>query len=79
MIGAMGNAKKFAVSFDAELAAEVADAAKAETEGNVSAWLANAARAELRRKAMRDAVAAFEAEHGAITEAELAEAQRKWR
>jgi hypothetical protein len=76
---AMGRAKKIAVSFDEELAADIAEAAAGETDGNVSAWLASAARAELRRKALREAVAAFEAENGVITDAEVDEARRKWR
>lgn len=74
----VAQTKKIAISLDDELATEVHDAARSETNGNVSAWLANAARRELRRKALREAVAGFEKAHGAIGEAAMAEARRKW-
>ncbi len=44
----------------------------------MSAWLSEAAKAHLRRQAMDAALARFEAEHGAITNAELVAAERKW-
>ena len=75
----MAQAKKITISLDEELAADItAAAAEGETDGNVSAWLANAARKELRRKALRAAVVAFEAENGAISDAAKAEARRRW-
>jgi hypothetical protein len=72
------GAKKLAVSFEAGLAAEIQQGALEETSGNVSAWLADAARQKIRQRALAQAVAVFEAEHGAITEEELAEADRAW-
>lgn len=49
------------------------------TAGNVSAWLADAARAKLRRKRLQELVLHYEAEHGEITAEELAEVRKKWR
>jgi hypothetical protein len=60
------------------LAEQVVGAARLESAGNVSAWLAEAARLRLRQKALREALAAYEAEHGEITQAELTEARRAW-
>jgi hypothetical protein len=70
--------KKLAVSFEGALADQVQRAAEQETRGNVSAWLAEAARQKLRQQALGEAVAAYEAEHGAITADELAEVDRLW-
>jgi metal-responsive CopG/Arc/MetJ family transcriptional regulator len=68
-------ARKIAISLEDALAAEVEHAAADETDGNVSAWIAQAARERLaataRRRAMDEAIAAFEAEHGVITQDEL--------
>jgi len=72
------GATKLAVSFEATLATEIQRAASQETNGNVSAWLAEAARQKIRQRALAEAVAAYEAEHGEITEEELAEVRRKW-
>jgi hypothetical protein len=44
----------------------------------VSAWLAEAARDRLRQRALGEAIAAYEAEHGVIADEELAEAARLW-
>lgn len=63
---------------DSELATGIREAAEREADGNVSAWLAQAAARELRRSALRAALAEFEAENGPITEAEMAEARRLW-
>lgn len=71
-------ARKLAVSFAAPLADQIQLAATQETEGNVSAWLADAARQKLRQRALAEAVAAYEAEHGEITSEELTEVQRQW-
>lgn len=50
--------------------------AAAERAGmSVSAWLAQAAAAELRRQALRDFLADWQAKHGRITTAELAKAR----
>lgn len=76
---APAGAKKLAISLDPRLAGEVQRAARERAGGNVSAWLSEAAQAHLRRQAMEAALSAHEAEHGAISEAELAAAERKWR
>src|SRR5687767_10040112 len=68
--------RKLAVSFEAPLADQIQLAASQETGGNVSAWLAEAARERIRHRALADAVAAYESEHGEITDAELSEVRR---
>jgi hypothetical protein len=73
-----GTTRKMAVSMEKGLAAEIEAAAAREKDGNVSAWLADSARETLRLRAMDVAIAAHEAEHGPITPAELAEADRLW-
>jgi hypothetical protein len=72
------SARKLAVSFEAPLADQIQLAASQETHGNVSAWLADAARQKIRQRALAEAVAAYEAEHGEITNEELAEVRRAW-
>jgi hypothetical protein len=72
------RAKKIAISLESGLAGEVQRAAKKRAGGNLSAWLSEAAKAHLRRQAMEAALAAFEGEHGPITDTELAVAERKW-
>src|SRR5205814_7810612 len=72
------TARKLAVSFEAPLADLIQRAASRETHGNVSAWLADAARQKIRQGALAEAVAAYEAEHGEITDHELAEVCRQW-
>ncbi|HVZ86848.1 MAG TPA: hypothetical protein VHG72_07755 [Polyangia bacterium] len=71
-------AKKLAISLDGQLAREVQQAARAEAGGNVSAWLAEAARVHLRQLAAKRALKVFEDEMGEITEAELRQAGRAW-
>jgi len=63
------------VSFDLELGEAIRTSASSANE-SVSAWLAQAARDRLRLEALGEAVAAWEAEHGRLTEAEVAEAER---
>ena len=72
------QSEKLAISLEAALAADVRRAARQEA-GNVSACLSAAARQRLRHLAAGEALKAYEAEHGAITEDELAEAGRQWR
>jgi hypothetical protein len=72
------SARKLAVSFEAPLADQIQRAASQETHGNVSAWLADAARQKIRQRALAEAVAAYEAEHGEITSDELVEVRRAW-
>jgi hypothetical protein len=61
---------KLAITVDADVHAKVIDAA--ETEGkSVSAWITAAARRALLVRDGLAAVAEWEAQHGALTEAEL--------
>ncbi len=69
--------EKFAVSFDPDLAAEVRAHAEAEGE-SLSGWLADAAARKLRRAAARAVLTDYEAEHGEITDAELAQVRGQW-
>jgi metal-responsive CopG/Arc/MetJ family transcriptional regulator len=71
-------ARKLAISLDGDLAKEVQRAAKAESRGNVSAWLAEAARSRLRQLAAKQALKVYEDEMGEITEAELRQVRRLW-
>lgn len=70
--------KKLAVSFDGRLASEIRRAAQKESAGNVSAWLAEAARDRLRLVGGRRLLKQYEAEHGPITEQQIAEVERDW-
>jgi hypothetical protein len=72
------GATKLAISFEGSLAAQVHRAAKLEARGNVSAWLAEAARRHLRQQALKQAIESYEAEHGVITDRELAEVRALW-
>jgi hypothetical protein len=70
--------KKLAISFDGRLAAEVHRAAQKQASGNVSAWLAEAARDRLRLENGRQLLKEYEAEHGPIAEHQIAEVEREW-
>jgi hypothetical protein len=70
--------KKLAISFDGRLASEVQRAAQKQAAGNVSAWLAEAARDRLRVEGGRQLLKEYEAEHGAITDERIAEVEREW-
>lgn len=66
--------EKLSISMDPRLGDDVrAAAAKADT--SLSAWLAEAAVARLRREALAELLADWQAEHGPITGAELAQAR----
>src|SRR3954468_3486040 len=72
-----GNpAIKLAVTVDAEVHAKVLDAAEAEGK-SVSAWITDAARRALLVRDGLAAVAEWEAEHGALTPAELESARSR--
>jgi hypothetical protein len=72
-----GNpAVKLAVSVDADVHAKVVEAAEAEGT-SVSAWITAAARRALVIRDGLAAVAEWEAEHGALTESELAAARAR--
>jgi hypothetical protein len=74
---ARGNpAVKLAVSVDADVHAKVLEAAAAEGT-SVSAWMTAAARRALRVRDGLAAVAEWEAEHGALTPAELEAARSR--
>ncbi len=66
--------ERLTVSIETELAIAVRDAAEADKQ-NVSAWLADAARRQLTHRGLRDVVAAWEQEHGAFSDDELAAAR----
>jgi predicted Ser/Thr protein kinase len=66
--------ERLTVSIESELAIAVREAADAD-EQNVSAWLAGAARRRLASRGLRDVVAAWEREHGAFSDDELAAAR----
>ena len=71
--------RRFAISLDEELAGAVEEAASAESEGNLSAWLSKAAKAQLRQRAMREALKRYEDKHGEISAAEVEKAAALWR
>ena len=66
--------ERITVSLDAELAAAVRGAAQ-ECSENLSQWMAEAARRRVKMQGLRQVVADWEAEHGAFTEQELADAR----
>jgi hypothetical protein len=76
--GRVGSTTKLAVSFEGGLAAQVQRAARHHTGGNVSAWLAEAARKRLRLEAGRQLLKEYEAENGPITDDQIAEVERDW-
>ncbi len=59
---------KLSISLDPELEQAIRAAAG---EASVSSWVAEAARRQLRQQALREAVAHFERENGAITAEEI--------
>ena len=67
--------EKMSVSFELELGEAIRSSA-AEGQTSVSAWLAEAARDRLRLEALGEAIAGWESEFGALTDAEVAEADR---
>lgn len=67
--------EKMSVSFDLDLGDKIKEAAAAQGT-SVSAWLAEAARHQLRNDALGEAIKAWEEVYGPITEEEMAEADR---
>jgi hypothetical protein len=67
---------KMSVSFEAELGDAVRSAA-AQAGKPLSSWLAEAAASKLRAEALTEFLADWEAEHGALTVAEIARAERE--
>lgn len=68
----MAQRDKRSVSFPPELAKAI-DAAAAATGTSFSAWIAQTASHRLRLESGRRGVAEWEAEHGPLTESEIAE------
>ena len=68
--------ERLTVSLDPELAADVRDAAEADSR-SVSSWLADAARRRLLTRGLGALLDEWEAENGAFTPAELAEARAR--
>jgi hypothetical protein len=67
---------KMSVSFDPELGDAVRSAA-AQAGKPLSSWLAEAAASKLRAEALAEFLAAWQAEHGALTAAEITRAERE--
>lgn len=65
---------RFSVTFDRALNKEVRRAAG----DNISAWMAEAAREQLRREAAAEFVRQFEEEHGNVSAEAIAEVEREW-
>ena len=72
------SAKQLAISMDEELVSRVRVAAERSTEGNISAWLAEAASAQLRYEAARQVLEELIAEQGPVSEGVLAQVRRQW-
>jgi len=71
-------ADKMSISLEPTLAEEVREAA-AESGESLSGWLAEAARARLRRDALEDFLADWERRHGALDPKEIERAERELR
>lgn len=67
---------KLAITIDPQVHEKVL-AAAAQEQVSVSAWITNAAREALRRRAGLAALAEWEKEHGAFSEEEMMEARRR--
>ena len=68
--------ERLTVSLDPDLAADVRDAAEADSR-SVPSWLADAARRRLRTRGLGTLLDEWEAENGAFTPAEIAEARAR--
>ncbi len=79
----MSVKERLSASVDADLVAVVQEAVAQGRAESVSAWVNAALRLKVahdqRLRALDEFVAAFEAEHGEITEAEMSEAARRAR
>ncbi len=67
---------KLSVSFDPELGDAIRSAA-AQAGKPLSSWLAEAAASKLRAEALEEFLAGWESEHGVLTAAEIARAERE--
>ena len=70
--------KQLAISMDEELVSRVKLAAERSRDGNVSAWLADAANAQLRYEEARRVLDELVVEQGPPSEAAIAEVRRQW-
>ena len=70
--------ERLSISIPEELAHRIRQAARSQG-GGLSAWLARAAEHQLLLDRAEVAIAAWEEEHGPITDAEIAKADRAWR
>lgn len=70
--------ERLSLSLPEDLAARIRAAAHADGS-TLSAWLARAAESRLLLHNASSAIAAWEQEHGGITEAEVAAMERAWR
>ncbi len=70
--------ERLSLSFPEDLAVRIRDAALADG-ASISASLAQAAESQLLLRNASKAIAAWERDHGEITEAELAAVERAWR
>ena len=68
--------ERLTISLDPDLAADVRAAAEADAR-SVSSWVADAARRRLLTRGLSALLDEWEAEHGAFTPAELAEARAR--
>jgi len=79
----MSGKERLSASVDADLVAVAQEAVAQGRAESVSAWVNEALRLKVahdrRLRALDEFVAAFEAEHGQITEAEMGEAARRAR
>lgn len=73
----MSRVRKLSVSLDPDLLAELREAA-AEQHQSVSGWLAAAARRQLKLRQADRVLKEWQAENGAFTEDERAEADGRW-
>jgi hypothetical protein len=71
------SVEKLSISVERDLAAQVRAAAKSQG-ASLSAYVADAVAHRLRLEEGRRVLAAWEAEHGEITERERAAARRSW-
>jgi hypothetical protein len=71
-------AKQLAITMDEDLAARVKKASERSRDGNVSAWLSDAANAQLRYEEARRVLEDLVAEQGPASDAAIAEVRRQW-
>ena len=73
------RAKKISITLDERVLGAMQDRMKKNRSSSLSATISEALQRDLRREKLANVVAKYEAEHGAISDAEVEEARRKWR